>query len=127
MAPIRSKPADFAKLEEHARPYEAAGRSRSVALLIWFLQTIYRLDEIEAEDAGCDKSDDLGIDAIAVSEDQREIYLFQVKRREKLPSTLGDTDLKAFVGALGHFRTEAAVQDVHRTTRNQELRNLIEK
>jgi len=95
--------------------------------LIWFLQDIYRLDAIEAHDAVCDRKLDRGIDALAVDDGQEEIVLFQAKRAESLPSTLGDKDLKQFVGALAQFRTEESVSELVSTTKNDDLRRLLKE
>ena len=84
---VKSDPGAFKNLENGVAEHEATGRTRSAALLLWFLKTIYRLDEVEAEDAVCDESGDMGIDALAVNDDEQEIVLFQAKRREKLPAT----------------------------------------
>src|SRR5262245_20937509 len=100
---------DFQQLEEHVKRYEITGRTRSAALLNWFLETIYRLDEIEAQDAVCDRQHDAGVDAIVANDGRQEIVLFQAKRREKLPATLGDTDLKEFVGSLAQFKSASSI------------------
>ncbi len=77
------------------------------------------------QDAVCDKRGDLGIDALDVRDDQNEIVLFQAKRKEKLPGTLGDTDLKNFVGALHQFHSEESVREIIRTTTNTDLKRLL--
>jgi hypothetical protein len=118
---------DFAALESYTKRFEAKGRTRSAALLIWFLSTVYRLDDVEAEDAVCDRQHDEGIDALVVNDSRRELVVFQAKRREKLPATLGDTDLKQFVGSLAHFRSRDAVVHLKKTTPNEELVRLIDK
>jgi hypothetical protein len=51
---VYSNADDFTSLETFIAPFNAQGRTESAALLIWFLQTIYRLDEVDAEDAVCD-------------------------------------------------------------------------
>lgn len=122
---ITSDPAAFAELEALVKNHEAAGRTDSAAFLIWFLQTIYRMDETDAQDAVCDRRADMGVDALTVNDDSEEVVLFQSKRKEKVPSTLGDSDLKAFVGALTQFKTKAAIEKVTATTENIELKNLL--
>lgn len=123
--PIRSNEADFQKLNDFVKPYEADGRTDSAALLIWFLETIFRLDETEAQDAVCDRKHDAGIDAVSVRDDENEIVLFQATRRQKLPATLGDVDLKEFIGSLQQFKTEKTIKTLISTTRNEELKNLL--
>ncbi len=116
---------DFVALETYAKRYEIAGRTRSAALLIWFLETVYRLDDIEAQDAVCDRQHDAGIDAIVSNDVRQEIVLFQAKRREKLPATLGDTDLKEFVGSLAQFKSTTSVAQLLAASKNEELKRLL--
>src|SRR5271157_5675842 len=92
--------AAFSSLEAVLKPYGITGRTASVSMLIWFLQTIFRLDEVESQDAVCDKKLDKGVDAIFVNDGDEEVVLFQAKRSAAANSTLGDTDLKDFVGSL---------------------------
>ena len=120
---IKSSPAAFNRLEKLLKPYEKAGRNPSSDFLIWFLETIYRLDDVEARDAICDQSNDAGIDAITVDELSRSVVVFQSKRREKSDKTLGDTDLKAFVGSLKQFHGKKNVDALLKTaTLSSELR-----
>lgn len=123
---VRSDPQTYAELEDHARRYDAPGRTGSVALLLWFLETVYRLDEVEAEDAVCDGSGDSGFDGVAANDLRREIVVFQGKRREKLPATLGDVDLKTFVGSLSQLSSGTAVKQLAANTRNADLRLLLQ-
>lgn len=122
---VQSNPADFAALNRFVKPYDAKGRTESAALLLWFLEVLYRLDDTEAQDAVCDRQHDAGIDAIVVSDNSKEIAVFQAKRKEKLPATLGDVDLKNFVGSLAQFKTEASIKRLVKTTKNEELKNLL--
>jgi hypothetical protein len=122
---IHSDPAAFRELETLVKQHEASGRTKSAAFLIWFLQTIYRLDETDAQDAVCDKREDMGIDAVTVNDDSEEIVLFQAKRKEKLPTTLGDSDLKSFVGALTQFKDKESIEKLIEATDNTELKNLL--
>ena len=63
----------------------------------------------------------MGIDALTVNDDSEEIVLFQAKRKEKLPTTLGDSDLKAFVGALAQFKDKESIERLIAATENPEL------
>jgi len=76
---IASDPTAFKKLGELIKEHEASGRTRSAAFLIWFLQTVYRLDTVAAQDSVCDRKADMGIDALSVDDDQSEVVLFQAK------------------------------------------------
>lgn len=125
MAHVTSDKAVFAKLEQLVQPNEAKGRTESAAMLLWFLQTIFRLDDVEAQDAVCDQKHDAGFDAIWVNEHEAEIVVFQSKRKERLPGTLGDTDLKTFVGSLKQLATPAAAKRLLSTTKNPELVRLL--
>ncbi len=122
---IKSDPVVFAELEDKVKSFDAAGRPRSIALLLWFLETVYRLDPVEAEDAVCDSPGDAGFDAIAANDLRREIVVFQAKRREKVPATLGDVDLKSFVGALAQLGSGAAVKKLIATTSSGDLKQLL--
>jgi hypothetical protein len=122
---IKSDPSQFKDLEEALKPFTAKGRTDSASFLIWFLQNIYRLDEVDAQDAVCDKKLDKGIDAIYVSDADEEVVLFQAKRAEKIPSTLGDSDLQSFVGALAQFRSQSSVDALASTTANPDLKRIL--
>ena len=124
---VKSDSKDFAALGAFVGPFDAKGRTESAALLIWFLQTVYRLDDVEAEDAVCDRKHDEGFDALFVNDSRREVAVFQCKRREKLPATLGDVDLKNFVGSLAHLKTKTAIKHLANTTKNDQLARLIKK
>jgi hypothetical protein len=129
MAPalfVESDRTHFAKLEEFTRAYEAKGRTESAALLIWFLETIFRLDDVDAQDSVCDRKHDAGVDAVSVRDDRQEVFLFQAKRKQKLPGTLGDTDLKEFVGSLRQFSSEDSVKRLISTSANEELKRLLQ-
>lgn len=120
-----SDPALFSAIEAQTRPFEAPGRTQSAALLLWFLETVYRLDDVEAQDAVCDRKGDAGFDAIIADDLRKEIVVLQAKRREKLPATLGDTDLKVFVGSLAQLTSEAAVKALAAKTENDDLKALL--
>lgn len=122
---INSDPAVFSKIETLTKEFDAVGRTQSAALLIWFLQNIYRLDEFESEDAVCDKKHDAGVDAIVVNDAHQEIVLFQAKRKEKIPATLGDTDLKEFYGSLQQFTDKGKIEKLIATSENSELKRIL--
>ena len=52
---ISSDKGDFQNLEDLAKRYEVTGRTKSAAFLMWFLETVYRLDDVDAQDAVCDR------------------------------------------------------------------------
>jgi hypothetical protein len=71
---VYSNADDFTSLETFIAPFNAQGRTESAALLIWFLQTIYRLDEVDAEDAVCDKGGDEGYDYKSSFKSQTDVH-----------------------------------------------------
>src|SRR5262249_1158002 len=105
------QPADleYTSLQKLIGPYSVKGRTESASFLNWFLENIYRLDDVAADDAICDKPNDKGIDGIQVDEINEEINERQGKVRQKANSTLGDTDLKEFAGTLSQLATPANI------------------
>jgi hypothetical protein len=83
---------EYGKMVATIKPYTDKGRPISIAFLNWFLEHIYRLDQVSAEDAICDKSNDRGIDGIYVDENQLEIHVLQAKTKQNgtigVPPTL---------------------------------------
>jgi len=64
--------------------------TESRAFLAWFLQNIYRLDEVDTDDAVCDGPDDKGVDGIYVYEANQSIEVFQSKLFQNNSRTLVD-------------------------------------
>lgn len=101
------------------------GRTESHAFLVWFLQHYFRLDETEAQDTVCDGPDDKGVDGIYIDENLETVYVFQCKLVQNPKRTLGDTQLKEFVGTLDQFRDPSKISDIAATTLNAELAKLL--
>jgi hypothetical protein len=101
------------------------GRTESHALLVWFLQNYFRLDEFAAQDAVCDGPDDKGIDAIYVNENLETVFVFQCKLVQNSKRTLGDTQLKEFVGSLGQLSDPRKILEIASSTSNLELSRLL--
>src|ERR1051325_10072991 len=125
---------EYAKMVATIKPYTDKGRPISIAFLNWFLEHIYRLDQVAAEDTICDKSNDRGIDGIYVDENQLEIHVLQSKTKQN--GTIGDKDLREFSGTLNQLRTIDALdaflagkvdQDVKDKIQKLGLRGLLEK
>lgn len=95
--------------------------TESRAFLAWVLENIYRLDEIDADDAVCDGSDDKGIDGIYVSEINQSVDVIQSKLFQNNSRTVGDRALREFVGTLSQFRSPAEAQALISSTNNKEL------
>ena len=109
----------------HIRKHTAEGRTESRAFLAWFLETYYRLEEIDAQDAVCDGIDDRGIDGLYVDDNLEQVDVFQAKLLRTPNRTLGDTQLKEFYGSVSQFRDPDNVVRIANSTGNVELRNLI--
>ena len=107
------------------KPCLIPGRTESHAFLLWFLQHYYRLDETNAQDTICDGPDDKGIDGVYVDENLETVDVFQCKIVQNPNRTLGDTQLKEFVGTLAQFANPQKVTDMAATTSNPELANLL--
>ena len=107
-------------------PCLVSGRTESHSFLVWFLQHYYRLDETESQDTVCDGPDDKGIDGIYVDENLESIVVFQTKLVQNPDKTLGDTQLKEFVGTLAQLKTQAEIDKIASTTGNAELAKLLE-
>jgi len=99
---------EYTSLVNVIKPFTDKGRPISIAFLNWFLEHIYRLDQVSAEDAICDKSNDRGIDGIYVDHDQLEVHILQSKTKQK--GTIGDKDIREFSGTLNQLRTPEALE-----------------
>jgi restriction endonuclease Mrr len=98
---------EYANMVAIVKSYADKGRPISVAFLNWFLEHIYRLDQVSAEDAICDKTNDRGIDGLYVDTNQLEIHVLQ--SRTKQNGTIGYKDLREFSGTLNQLRTKDAL------------------
>ena len=109
--------------------YKMKGRKPSRAFIAWFLETYYRLDAIEVDDAICDECGDKGIDAIYVSELWQQIHVFGCRMFEKKKSAnaLGDTELKELLGTLTQLKDENAARQLQTSTDSEQLRRLMQR
>src|SRR3954447_8479341 len=94
----------FELLEAEISAFYVGNRTRSTALLAWFIETVMRRDPIEVEDAICDGGGDKGIDAMLYDEDGNELFVLQSKHRQNAAATQGDADLRSFVGVAAYFQ-----------------------
>ena len=113
---------EYTRLKAILAPYEEKGRGEAIAFLNWFLENIFRLDEVEADDAVCDKPNDRGIDGIYVDDTQEEIIVLQGKIKQK-ESSIGDQSLRDLAGALTQVESEEGVQGLIDGGGNTELKN----
>ena len=116
---------EYANMLKVIKPYINKGRPISIAFLNWFLEHIYRLDQVSAEDAICDKSNDRGIDGIFVDENQLEIHVLQSKTKQN--GTIGDKDLREFSGTLNQLRTTDTLDAFMAGKVDQEVKEKIQK
>jgi len=101
------------------------GRTESRAFLAWFLEQYYRLEETDAQDSVCDGTDDKGVDGVFVDDNFERVDIFQSRLVQNNAKTLGDTQLKEFVGTLAQFRDPSRLQKMVQKTTNHEFRNLM--
>jgi hypothetical protein len=101
------------------------GRTESHSLLVWFLKNYFRLDELESQEATCDGPDDKGIDGVYVDQNLETVFVFQCKLVQNRRRTLGDTQLKEFVGSLEQFRDPHKITEIAKSTSNTELSRLL--
>lgn len=95
--------------------------------LKWFLESIFRLDEFQIDDACVDAKHDKGIDAIYVDDISEVVFIIQSKTKTSDKATLGDTELKDFVGTLAQFDSAQNVKDLTSQTKNQRLQQSLER
>lgn len=132
--PVKIDDLEYKQLVEILRPYTEKGRPTSIAFLNWFLEHIYRLDQVGAEDAICDRSNDRGIDGIYVDLNQLEVHVLQSKTKQN--GTIGDKDLREFSGTLNQLRSREALaqflegkvdEEVKKKIKAIDLDGLLEK
>ena len=119
------KPEDleYVELVKTLKPYLDKGRPVGIAFLNWFLEHIYRLEQVAAEDAICDKSNDRGIDGIYVDNERDEVHIFQTKTKQK--GTIGDKDIREFSGTINQLRTTEALAQFLAGKVDQEVKDKI--
>lgn len=117
---------DLDLLESGIAAHESGSRTKSAAMLAWFLQNVWRIDPEDVDSAICDGGGDKGVDALLVDDDLSEITVFQGKYRlDPIKTTQGDQDLKNLVGAAAWFESPDSVDSLLAAKPNQELKNLL--
>ena len=119
--------AEYDLLEGEIGPFHVGNRTRSSALLAWFLETVWRLEPEDASDSICDGGGDKGIDALHVDEDLKEITVLQAKHRSAAHLTQGDNDLKNFIGTATYFEGPEGIDALLASGPNLELQQLVER
>ena len=87
-----------ARLGEMCESLAVGGRRHDVALLLWFLQHVERLDPVDAEDAVLERSRELEFDGVWVDEFAEQVTLLQAKH-VRTPRSLNPSDM-AHIGAV---------------------------
>lgn len=123
---MKSEELNYSTLKKTIEPYDRKGRGESVAFLNWFLENIFRLDPIDADDSICDKPNDKGVDGIFVDHTQEEIIVLQSKLKQK-ESSIGDGSLREMAGTLTQFETEESIQSLLDGTANAELKRALNR
>ena len=116
---------DYPALLNNFREYLAPKRSESASFLIWYLEQYYRLDGVEAVDAVCDQSGDKGVDGIFINNNNQTITVFQSKISQKSSSTIGDAQLRTFLGTLQQFKSKPAAVNLIDSAGNAQVAQLI--
>ncbi|AOU99331.1 hypothetical protein BI364_16590 [Acidihalobacter yilgarnensis] len=107
------------------KPYEKRAPDFSGRFIRWFLENIYRLEAIDADDACVDAKHDKGVDAIYVDDVAETVYIVQSKTKTKDNAEFGDTDLKEFYGTLQQFDSKQKIEDLYSETTNEKLKQTI--
>jgi hypothetical protein len=118
---------NYGNLKKLIKKYDGKGRSESASFLNWFLENIYRLNDVDADDAICDEFNDKGIDGIYVDNPTQEIHFFQSKITQKDGRTIGDSDLKTFAGALGQFSKPESIDLILNGNANADLKRILQR
>ncbi len=116
----------YQNLKKFLAPYEEKGRGESVAFLNWFLESIFRLDGVDADDAICDRPNDRGIDGIFVDHTQEEILVLQGKLKQR-ESSIGDAPLRELAGTITQLSDEDSVQSLLDGGANEELKRVLKR
>ncbi len=111
--------------EQHLNSYEKRAPDFSGRFIRWFLEHIYRLDEIDADDASVDAKHDKGVDAIYVDDISETVFIIQAKTSTKDNAEFGDTDLKEFYGTLQQFDAKKKIEEVISETKNGKLKQAL--
>ena len=116
----------YENLKSMILPFDEKGREEARSFLNWFLENIFRLDPIEADDCICDKPNDRGIDGIYVDNNQSEIIVLQGKIKQK-ESSIGDLPLRELAGTMTQLESQGSVDALLSGGGNEDLKNLIDR
>ena len=117
---------NYSAFSDHQlKHYEKRAPDFSGRFIRWFLEHIYRLEQIDADDACVDAKHDKGVDAIYVDDISETVFIIQAKTKTKDNAEFGDTDLKEFYGTLQQFDSKQKIDDVLAETKNDKLKQTI--
>ena len=111
--------------ENELKSYEKRAPDFSGRFIRWFLESIYRLDEIDADDACVDAKHDKGVDAIYVDDVTETVHIIQAKTKTKNNAEFGDTEIKEFYGTLQQFDSKENIDAIITETKNEKLKQTI--
>ena len=95
--------------------------------MVWLLENVYRLDEVEARDAVCDNTLDKGVDGIYVDHNDQEVHFLQGKIRQATNGTIGDVGPKNLVASVQQFDTRAKVQAILDGNADAQLKQILQR
>lgn len=110
-----------------ASTQSVGGLSESASFLVWFLENVYRLDEVEARDAVCDNTLDKGVDGIYVDHNDQEIHFLQAKIRQAAKGTIGDVGPKNLIASVQQFDTRQKVQTILDGNAHAHLKQILRR
>jgi hypothetical protein len=116
---------EYDAIEDAIQPFLIGNRTKTAALLAWFLRNVWRMEPEDIDDAICDGRGDKGMDGLHVDDDIGELTIFQSKYRENANVTQGDVDLKNLVGSAVYFETADTLDALLESKPNPELTALI--
>ena len=117
----------YQNLTKILQPLSAKGRTESATFLNWVLLNIYRLDDIDADDAICDGQNDKGIDGIYVNTNLEEIHFLQSKIRQKDNGTVGDKSLKELIGSVSQFDSAEKISAILESDAHPDLKSILRR
>lgn len=116
---------EYKNIKKQIATIEAKGRGESASFLGWFLENVYRLDDVAADDALCDKPNDKGIDGIYVDDTAEEIHFFQSKLVQSNKKTIGDVQPKNLLGSLKQFETKSSINKILKGGAHPDLKSIL--
>lgn len=121
---VKPSELEYGNLKPQLASFEEKGRGEAIAFINWFLENIYRLDPVDADDCICDFSNDRGVDGIYIDHTLEEIQILQGKLKQK-ESSIGDAPLRDLAGTLTQFTSTETVEELLKGGGHADLKKLI--